>query len=174
LLGWSKRRLDATFPEGERAAELLQTGRISDGHPFVIGVGEDEYWNALDPDDVTTLEIPNDGHVSTGTFAGTTVLQLWNPTDVTVTRLLAESRTYMDLAMRGLKLTRPVGGDTVRITSLGEATTESQHVDRWGRPWQVRTWQIPFADSVLISYALPLPRRCASLIQLVPRSLLAF
>jgi hypothetical protein len=45
----------------------------------------------------------------------------------------------------------------VRITSLGKPATDTLHVDHSQRRWQLRVWALPFANTRIITYALPVP-----------------
>jgi serine protease Do len=63
----------------------------------------------------------------------------------------------MDLLLKGNPLSRPVGTDSVRVTSIGKASEESWFTDEYQRKWQVRSWLVPFNDTVITTVALPTP-----------------
>ncbi|NJO12964.1 MAG: hypothetical protein HC872_05285 [Gammaproteobacteria bacterium] len=96
------------------------------------------------------------------------MLRIWNPDDVTVAQLFSDSKLYMDLALKTLKLARTVGPEKVKVTSVGAADSESMHIDAWQRKWQLRVYRVPFADWRIVSLALPLPDGCASLLRIAP------
>jgi hypothetical protein len=71
----------------------------------------------------------------------------------------------MDLLLKGLKLTREVGPQAVRVTSLGSARQESLYADRYGRRWQVRSWPLGHVDSYLVAFCLPTPEGYAGFVR---------
>jgi len=63
----------------------------------------------------------------------------------------------MDLLLKGYPVSRPVGSDSVRVTSMGKASEESWLTDDYQRKWQIRSWLVPYNDSVITTIALPTP-----------------
>jgi hypothetical protein len=63
-----------------------------------------------------------------------------------------------------------VSTDAVRIISLGAAATDAAYVDAFGRTWQVRTWPIPYNNTVMISFALPTPQGYLAMVSERPRA----
>jgi len=59
----------------------------------------------------------------------------------------------MDLLLKGYPVSRPVGSDSVRVTSMGEASEESWLTDDYQRKWQIRSWLVPYNDSVITTIA---------------------
>lgn len=71
--------------------------------------------------------------------------------------LEAKPRLVMDMILKGLNITRELGGQTIRITSHGEPFRRGEHRDRWGRPWQICVWHLEFSDQVVILASTPVP-----------------
>jgi TonB family protein len=72
------------------------------------------------------------------------------------------------VALKGLALTRPVGADQVRITSLGAASADNLYTDRFGRIWQERVWPMPFLDAYATALLLPTPDGYVGIVQVTP------
>lgn len=156
------------FPKGADSLQLLHTLHLV-YLPRMVMKGDENRWAAEEASGSTTIDLDRNGSLSTGSFSGVAgVMRLVTPDDVTTKQIFTDSRVYMDLMLKGLKLTRYVGPEQVKITSLGPAISESEHVDGWQRKWQVRTYPMPFSDLMVLSYALPLPGGCASLVRIVP------
>jgi serine protease Do len=157
------------FPKGEGSEALLHS-QYRTRDPRLI-LKEDGRWNATEAYMSSTVELPKNGSIDSGMLAGTRVLRLWTPDGVSVGDLFRDSRVYMDLALKGLKFTRTIASQSIKITSLGAAREQSEFVDAWQRKWQLRTWVLPFWDSVAVSLALPVPGGCVSLVRVTPTAL---
>jgi hypothetical protein len=79
----------------------------------------------------------------------------------------------MDMLLKGVPLQRTVGSDAVRITSLGNAKEDLLQTDEYGRIWQLRTWSVPYSDSMLITMSLPTPDGFVLMLMQVPTPLQA-
>jgi TonB family protein len=79
----------------------------------------------------------------------------------------------MDMLLKGLPITRTVGQDNVRVTSLGPALSETIHSDHYGRKWQQRVWPLPYLDAYIVGMLLPTPDGYVALLQFAPAQLLA-
>jgi serine protease Do len=84
-------------------------------------------------------------------------MRLKAPDDISGADLIADSKQFMDQLLKGYPVSRPVGTDSVRVTSMGKASEESWFVDDYLRKWQIRSWLVPFNDTVIITVALPTP-----------------
>jgi serine protease Do len=85
------------------------------------------------------------------------LLRLRLPDDADPLATFGDSKAFMDMVLKALPLRRPVGGDNVRITSLGKAQQEDTFKDSYGRAWQLRTWRLPYNDTVMLTMDLPTP-----------------
>ncbi len=85
----------------------------------------------------------------------------------------AESKAFMDLALKALNVRRVVGPDQVRVTSLGAAPSESLYSDSYGRKWQERVWAVPYLDVYIVSLLLPTPDGYTAVLLFTPSSLQA-
>jgi serine protease Do len=161
----------AIFPHGTGSEKLLTT-TYSEKMPSVITQQDDGTWDAPEAAGITTGSLPGGGVIQYGTSAGWVVVQVQKPEDVTVKSLFSDSKLYMDMVLKGVKQTRQVADQAIRITSLGPAKQEEWLMDSYGRKWQLRVWPLEFADAAVISFALPKPNGFAALILLIPSGLM--
>jgi serine protease Do len=125
--------------------------------PAFVQQKRDDSWDAVAAGGEATVDLPPKGLVTTGSDLGVTVFRLRRPAAASDDGFYKDSRAFMDLLLRGLKLTREVGPQAVRITSLGGARQDSLYTDRYGRRWQVRSWPLGHVDSYVVSFCLPAP-----------------
>ena len=160
---------ETLFPKGEGSQALLYTQYRARDPRLVLK--RDGRWDAEEVYVSSTVELPKNGSIDVGGAAGSRILRLWTPDGVSVGDLFRDSRKYMDLALKGLRFTRTVVSQSIKITSLGAAREESEFVDSWQRKWQLRSWALPFWDSVVVSLSLPVPGGCVSLVRVTPTAL---
>lgn len=79
------------------------------------------------------------------------------PDDVPLAKLDGDSKLMMDLLLKGYTVRRQVGSDSVRVTSLGAAQEQGTFTDQYGRTWLIRSWPVPYDDSVISALCLPTP-----------------
>ena len=157
---------DEIFPVGKNSEQLLSSFYTA-VFPRLVRQRADGVWDAQAPK-LETAQLPENGLIESGTGSDGGVLRLKRPDDVALADLAGDSKRYMELLLKGYVLRRQVGSDSVRITSLGAAADESSHLDRWGRPWQIRYWLVPYDDTVVVSTALPTPEGYIAILANVP------
>jgi hypothetical protein len=144
------------FPAGADAAQLLND-LIAAPFPRAIVQRPDNTWSVTDPKP-QKAQLEHNGSVEWAFFKTFGYLRLRSPDGLARSTLYGDSTLFMDLLLKGLQLYRTVGSDRVRVTSLGRAKTEAAFPDDYGRTWQVRTWRVPFNDTVLLTLGLPTPQ----------------
>jgi len=145
---------DAIFPSGN-SEQLLNTV-YAEAFPKLISQSENGSWGLVG-DAPRKVQLDNNGYLQEATANGVFFLRLKTPDDVRPAALIADSKQFMDLLLKGYPLSRPVGTDTVRVTSMGNAREESWFTDDYRRKWQIRYWLVPYNDTVVITIALPTP-----------------
>ncbi len=152
------RHQDRLFPSSATSAELLSRVYRSP-FPRRIREREDRQW-AADLPNTQQAQLDDNGFVQ---FGGG-MYRLRAPDDVSLASLYADSKQFMDMMLRsGYALHRNVGGDSIKIVSLGKAQEESSYRDQYGRLWEVRIWPIGFDDASLVTFNLPTPEGYVSL-----------
>jgi serine protease Do len=159
------------FPHGADSQPLLHS-LYTAAFPRAIEERSDGVWGVSEPKPQRS-QLDQNGYVETAPFPGATLVRLRMPDDVKWADLYANSKLFMDLVLKGMPVRRSVGSDSVRVTSLNKATTDTTFSDAYGRTWQVRTWLEPDNDSVVISIALPTPQGYVALVAQRPTAVQA-
>lgn len=167
LVGQNQDRL---FPNGESSRRLLTKGNWAPTLQIIAEQTNGE-WDAVLSTRVADVSLPPDGELTIAQSSGMSVLKLVKPSDVALGDLFTNSALFMELLLKGMPLTRPVANQQVRIISLGAATLDTWHVDRYGRKWQLRLWPLGFADVVVAVMALPKPDGADLIVQIAPTAL---
>jgi serine protease Do len=149
-----KNHAGAIFPSGD-SEELLHTV-YAEAFPKLIAQSDSGQWT-LTGDAPHKVQLDKNGYVEAATNHNQLLARLRAPDDVTGATLITDSKRFMDLLLKGIPLARQVGTDSVRITSLGNATEEAWFTDSYHRKWLVRYWLLPFSDTAVVSVALPTP-----------------
>jgi hypothetical protein len=150
---------DRLFPNGSSSQALLHEVLRA---PFPHRIQErqgDRVWVAAAPKEPQVAQLDHNGYVRYGGGG----IRLRAPDDVKLATLYGDSKLFMDMLLRtSIPLKRPVGSDSVKVTSLGKAREEFSYTDAYGRVWQFRVWAIPFDDSYVIVDSLPTPEGSVS------------
>jgi serine protease Do len=163
-----KNHADTIFPSGN--SEQLLISVLAEAFPKLICLTDSGTW-ALTGDAPKKVQLDKNGYLQEGTANNVFLMRLNAPDDVSGADLMSDSKKFMDLLLKGYPLSRPVGTDSVRVTSMGSAKEESWFTDDYKRKWQVRTWLVPFNDSAVVTIALPTPDGMVMMMAQVPTSL---
>ncbi|MEZ5565417.1 MAG: trypsin-like peptidase domain-containing protein [Gammaproteobacteria bacterium] len=144
------------FPLGDNSAELLNSTVIATDPRLIVR--KNTKWEALEPDAIEHIDLGGGSSMTVGQIAETGLVGIRLGDPATLADLVGDSRKFMDLFLKGTPITRLVGPEAVRITSLGAAQEESVFTDSYGRKWLLRTWDLPFMDARIVSAALPVPQ----------------
>jgi serine protease Do len=153
------------FPRGA-SGKLLAT--LYEAHdPCLIAQQDDRSWDIHSCGSGTETALPGEGRVWTCQDAGPAQLfRLQYPGTGVDERHYHDTREFMDLLLKALRLPRMIGTQAVRITSLGPAQQDSVVRDHFDRAWQLRTWSLGYADVYLVVLALPTPDGYVGLLSL--------
>jgi serine protease Do len=156
------------FPSGN--SEQLLTTIYAEAFPKLISQSDGGTW-ALVGDAPRKVQLDKNGYLQEGTANNVFFVRLKAPDGVSEANLIADSKQFMDLLLKGNPVVRPVGTDAVRVTSMGKASEESWFTDDYGRKWQIRYWVMPFNDTGIITVALPTPDGMVMMMSLTPTGL---
>ena len=159
------------FPRGTGSDAILYDSNTSRREPGVVIQGEDGTWTVQSPD-LTFTDLPGDGKVGVASVAGAVLLAWHRGPEATDAGVYADSKGFMDIALKALNLRRIVGTDQVRVVSLGAAVSDVKTADHYGRVWQVRVWPVPFMDLYLIAQLLPTPDGYVGVLAYAPSAVL--
>jgi serine protease Do len=163
-----KKHAEEIFPSGN--SEQLLTAVYAEAFPKLITQSDGGTW-ALAGAAPRKVQLDKNGYLEQGVADNVLFLRLKTPDDISAADLISDSKQFMDLLLKGSPLSRPVGTDSVRVTSLGKASGDSWFTDDYQRKWQIRYWLLPFNDMALITIALPTPDGMVMMMSLAPSSL---
>ena len=126
--------------------------------PYTVYLTETNKWQFAQPSKISEYALEDNGSVSFGAMMGYYMGTIKKPETLSLVDLIQNPSLYMEYMIKATGLYRTVAGEKIAITSLGDKPYSSDtHVDIFGRTWFVNSWTLPFADSMILSYALPLP-----------------
>jgi hypothetical protein len=157
-------------------SELLPRGKSQDllvsveaaYTPAIVVQGEDRSWEVDNPG-VEYTDLPGGAKVYTRTSGETGMFYLAAGQE-TGADFPSSRRAAMDLLLRGLKIPRNVGSESIMVTSLGPPLRESSHRDSFGRQWQQAVFTLPFLNSYLVGWFLPTPEGYTGMLRLASGS----
>lgn len=153
----------AMFPNGVGAAKLLAV--VHDApFPRLVAQRKDDSWHLQEAEAIETTDLGNEGFVKVGRAAGVGLLQVRLPGDSIDAKFYREPTPVIDLALKAMHITRAVGADEIRVTSMGPVLTDSIWQDTYGRRWQVRRWALDFMNADLLAIMLPVPNGYIALV----------
>lgn len=125
--------------------------------PHVACVQQNGEWGLFTQNDLKTITLENEGHVKLGNIFGYVTAFIKKPENVTVEELIDSPRKYCDYIIKGLDVSRPIAGERILITSLGEPVLKESFIDNLSRKWFVNYYEIPFLGALFMTVALPVP-----------------
>ena len=125
-------------------------------NPQMIVQQPDERWISESPRFENT-DLPGDGFIKVGSINNITLFRLHRPDQASDGAFYHDSKAFIDMALKGLDITRQVGSDSVRVTSLSSTLIDDKITDKYGRVWQRRVWPLPYLDAYVMAMILPTP-----------------
>ncbi len=155
------------FPNGGGSRRLLYQQTRMDAFPTLIVRGSNGEWGRAGTSS-RHFTLEGNGYVDLGGAGRNGLIHIRRPDDVPAAAFYGDAGTRMDLLAKTGMFQRSVASEKVKITSLGKPVSESTHVDAWQRKWQVGIWTLPYANALVVTYALPVPDGCVMLMRLAP------
>ncbi len=155
---------DAIFPNGSGSLPLLND-ISSNIFPTIIKKADDGNWKSFYPSDKRRAELGNNGYIIHGGIINSMFLNLQTPDDIKTADLYRDSKLFMDLILKGVYFYREIGGEKIKVVSLGKAQEEYTFVDAWKRKWLVRSWLLEYDDEKVVTFSLPVPGGCISIVK---------
>lgn len=155
---------DKLFPHGSGSERFLRASTLSLRPTLVVRDSNGEWMPSVKAGPRTTLA--KNGYVDVGLSGHSVLFHLRKPDDITAKQLYSDPNRLMDQLLKLGFLTRQVGSEKIKITSLGRPILDSTHVDAWQRIWQVREWVVPHINGAVITFSLPVPDGYVTMMQL--------
>lgn len=159
------------FPSGSTSLEVLYDIPTSTKPQLVFKDANNKIWS-YSGIEYKRFDLPKDGRFHMATADGTVMIRMDLPKDAAQAALLSEPKGLMDLFLQGLRFSRTLGGEEVRITSFGAPLRSLPYTDRLGRPWTFHIWSLPHQDQYVIMPTAPVPGGFVMLLRQVETSLL--
>jgi serine protease Do len=144
------------FPHGEGSSRLLHSVPWHSSFPALITRSSSGEWN-LSAKPAQKISLSANGYVVPGIVGHNFMFHLRKPDDLPASELYGNPAVLMQQLAKVGFLQRAVGTERVKITSLGQPTSDTIHTDAWQRHWQVRVWQMPYMNVRVIAFSLPVP-----------------
>ena len=144
------------FPSGEGSNRLLYGASWTNTLPALIVRNSAGDWGLVQKEG-NRMSLAANGYVQAGVSGHNFLMHLRRPDNLPAARLYGDPVALAEQLCKMGIFTRPVGSEQVRITSLGKPVTDTVHVDHSQRRWQLRVWAMPFANTRIITYSLPVP-----------------
>jgi len=157
---------DALFPNGTTARFLATASRGS--VPALVVEGDDREWHLLEGGKPEATNLPGEGVVSIRMARGIGLFLMTRPDEARDDAFYGDSTAFMDLLLRGVKLTRSIGNQAIRIRSAGPAASEEVRTDAYGRRWQIRRWPLGYTQATIVVAALPTPTGYVGMVRVSP------
>lgn len=152
------------FPNGSGAKPLLSSPP-SAMYPFLLKLKDDGFWEASEVK-ATSVDLGNNGWIAYGDLGNSFVFTMHKPDDVSLERIYTDGKLFMDMVLRGIRLSRNVGNNPIRITSFGPQFENYTFRDNFGRIWLVKSWLREFDDSKAVTFSLPTPEGLMTLMRI--------
>lgn len=147
---------ETLFPNGDGSRKLLYKSAISD-FPQLVMKRPDGNWDLMGPEKTDRSDLGSKGHLIYGRIKNTMFLKVQKPENMPLKEFYSDSKSFMDLILKGMPWIRVIGPEKIKITSLGKGDNEYTHLDSYGRKWLVKSWPIPYNDQEVVIFTLPVP-----------------
>ncbi len=162
---------DKLFPRGDGSNELLHSVPSMENFPALITRASNGTWS-LSKKAGGNTQLSANGYITPGGTAGQNFLfHLRKPDDVSAGQLYGDPARMMDMLAKIGFLTRSVGSERIKITSMGKPTLDTVYTDTWQRRWQVRVWPMPHENIEVLTFALPVPDGYMILMRIDPAAM---
>jgi len=155
---------DKLFPRGDGSNQLLYGASWMNTVPGLIVRNSTGEWGLVQKEG-NRMSLAANGYVQAGVSGHNFLMHLRRPDNVAAAKLYGDPAVLSEQLCKMGIFMRPVGSEQVRITSLGKPATDTVYVDHSQRRWQLRVWTLPFANTRVITYALPVPDGYAMLMR---------
>lgn len=152
------------FPMGKGSEYILHKNYTAI-FPHLIMKGEDGSWDFYSPKETSRSELGTNGHLTYGSIGNSLYIKVQKPDDIPLDKFYNDSKTFMDLLLKGITVSRRVGPEKVKVVSMGKADKESVFIDGYGRKWLVRTWVMEYSDEKIVTFSLPVPGGCVTMLR---------
>jgi len=153
------------FPNGTGSTRMLYRN-YSAIFPHLIMKDKDGNWDAFQPREIKEADLGNNGLLRYGSLGYSEFMHLRKPDDIPLKQLYEDPKLFMELILKSGEYYRTIGPEKIKITSMGKAFEDYRYTDTYGRIWMVRTWLIEYSDYKVITFSLPVPDGCVTMMRI--------
>ncbi len=147
---------DKLFPRGPGSSRLLHSVSPLRSFPALITRNSSDEW-VYAGRAAGKVPLADNGYIMFGLIGHNFLFHMRKPDSLPSAQLYGDPVHFMDLMLKVGFMTRSVGSEKIKITSMGKPIEDSLYTDAWQRHWQVRVWPMPYANSRIITFSLPVP-----------------
>ena len=155
------------FPNGAGSNRILHEDPQLSFFPTLIAHTRSGQWDYAGRE-LNRVPLSGNGYVASGFVGHNFLMHLRRPDDMQADAFYNDPKQMMDLVLKTGYWYRQVGPEKIKITSLGEPTTNDSYTDAWQRHWKVFVWPEPYINAQFVLFALPVPDGYAIMMRLNP------
>lgn len=158
---------ETIFPRGAGAHEVLASQPALRMFPFLLHQGSNGIWLRRVARQARQ-SLADNGYIAVGNGGPALLFHLRKPDSVRSKSLYGEPKVLMDLMLKSGMLTRSMGDEKIKVTSLGKPIDGESFVDDYQRPWRINVFAQPYANITIVLMVLPVPDGYVGMMQMVP------
>jgi len=149
---------DEYFPRGKRFRAYLRNQQYVRQFGVLKADLDFKEWN-LNYYDSSTVPVHSEQNITVAKSDISSLhLTVEKPPGMMLSEFIGSPGEVMDNMLNGILLTRSVGDEKIRVTSLGLPEKVDAWEDKAGRKWMSSLWYLPYIDAFLYSHCLPYPK----------------
>jgi serine protease Do len=147
---------ERVFPKGPGSSRVLHSVARMQIAPAILIRQSDGDWVATEKAGKRTALTAN-GYVMPGSAGRSYLFHLHKPDDLSSADLYGDPEKFMNLLLKSGFMQRPIGTEKIQVIGMGKPFQDESYVDTWQRKWRICAWRIPFANSIFMTFSLPVP-----------------
>ncbi len=151
------------FPKHKNVDKYLRN-QPNDKMLSIIDINGNGEWLLHNPENQREITITKNQSLLYGNnskMLGTYQFILEKPEDTKLAAFIKNKKGILDTFLSSVQWNRQISGTPVYIASYGEPVYQEQHTDKYGRVWQMATWNDQYSDRAIMIYCLPIPKGVA-------------
>ncbi|NQY37719.1 MAG: trypsin-like peptidase domain-containing protein [Alteromonadaceae bacterium] len=147
------------FPKHSNVGKYLKNQKNSDMLSSIDINGNGE-WLLFKAEDTRQIKISKDQtlyYSKSNKFIGNYQFDLDKPKGKKLSEFIKDKKYILDTFFTSMQWNRNIANTPVYITSYGKPVYEEQYEDKYGRVWQMATWNDQYSNRAIMIYCLPTP-----------------
>jgi len=148
---------ESYFPKGNRFRAYLRNQQFIRNFGVLESDVDFNEWS-LNNYSTKTIPLQKDQNIKiSSSDISTFHVIIEKPVALSLAEFIGNPEIVMDNILKGIPITRTVGAEKIRVTSLGEPESIDLWQDKLGRKWVSSLWFIPYLDAYAYSHCLAYP-----------------